>query len=66
MLGEMVSAILGNAIAKLLSKWAPPREQKKFSKIPQETLGRRNKLLYLGASIVAILGFLPLFFLLVG
>src|SRR6266702_1292514 len=67
MLGEIVSAVLGNAVAKLLSKWAPPRRAEEFSKIPREALRRRNRSLYFGASIVATLGFVApyIFFLLV-
>jgi hypothetical protein len=57
MLDEIISAIAGSVVAKLLSKLAPARMRSEFATVPFETLERRNRLLYFGMLAAAILGF---------
>jgi hypothetical protein len=57
MLDEIISAIAGSAIAKMLSKLAPARMTGEFAAVPFEALERRNRWSYFGMLAVATLGF---------
>ena len=43
MIDEILSAIDGNAIVRLVSRIAPPRKKEEFDRIPPEELDRRNR-----------------------
>jgi hypothetical protein len=57
MLDEIISAIAGNAIARLVSKLLPARRAREFADVPFEMLKRRNKTLYFWMLAVAVFGF---------
>ena len=57
MLDEIISAIAGNAIAKLVSKLLPARRAGEFAGVPFEMLRQRNKRLYFCMLAVTVLGF---------
>jgi hypothetical protein len=64
MLDEIMSAIAGNAIAKLISKVVPARTTGEFAAVPFDIIERRNRSLYFGLLSVSIVGFfLPFFFI---
>jgi len=58
MLDEILSAIAGNAIARMIAKVAPPRKVGEFAAVPFEILERRNRWLYFGTLLVSVFGFL--------
>jgi hypothetical protein len=55
--GELLSAILGNMIARIVSKLAPPRRAGEFAGMSFETLEQRNRWLYRCIWGVACFGF---------
>jgi hypothetical protein len=55
---ELLSAILGSLIAKVVSKLAPARRTGELADIPFETLEQRNRWLYRGMLGVGCFGFL--------
>jgi hypothetical protein len=55
---ELLSAVLGNIIAKAVSKLAPARRVGEFANMPYETLEQRNQWLYRGMLAVGCFGFL--------
>lgn len=63
MLDEIVSGILGGAIAQRLSKRFPPRNSKELSSIPAQELEVRNKYLYIAMLFACIVGFFSPFLL---
>jgi hypothetical protein len=54
---EIVSAVVGNAIARIVSKLAPARRAGDFAGTPFERLQRRNRWLYYGLLTIAVFGF---------
>jgi len=62
MIDELASAIVGNAIARLLAKWFPPRESSEFSSMSPQELKRRNGRHYVGILLAAAIGFFWPFF----
>jgi len=67
MLDEILSAIAGNAIVRMIAKLAPPRKVGEFAAMSLEVLERRNRWLYFGMLLVFIFGFfLPFPFIHVG
>jgi hypothetical protein len=54
---EIASAIVGNAIAGIVSKLAPARRAGEFAGMPFERLQRRNRWLYRGLLTIAVSGF---------
>jgi hypothetical protein len=55
---ELLSAILGNIIAKVVSKLAPARRVGELTDMPFETLEQRSRWLYLSMLAVVCFGFL--------
>ena len=54
---EIAGAIVGNAIAGIVSKLAPARRAGEFAGTPFERLQRRNRWLYRGLPTIAVFGF---------
>lgn len=58
MADEIISAIVGSTIAKIVSRWAPSRRKGEFASMPLEALQRRNRWLYRGLLFIAGAGFI--------
>jgi hypothetical protein len=61
MIDELISGLLGNTLAEIVSKLAPPRKKSEFDQLGIDTLRRRNNYLYVtaGGTFTAI--FLAIF-----